>query len=577
MSDTARTTASGSTSDRTSTTAPPTSRTVTGGAVRWIVGACVMWALVSAGIVARTAANVEYALAAHEGRALVAREGRALAAPEGRATSARADSVAPSTAARSRRVIASAPLPEAHAALSRFLGRPARSLDAQDRALVHAAWWHRAVSLPIKDRDEWEIIGAVALEASPWRPLGLPLALVAVAALLAIGLARRAVSRAAGDRAVSPALALAPPLSVLATCSLGLVLLVRGSVERAQALLPPATAVARFDALALPLPSAPLASLALALTLAAATAVIAAAAWAVSARRRPADRRETLTAWGFLAPSALHLLVFTAGPLAFTLYVSMHDWDLLRVDRPFVGLGNYAELARDPLFWRALANTALYALYVPVSMALALGAALILDQPLKGMKALRAVVFLPTVVSYVAIAVVWQWMFNVDFGLLNFLMRAVQLPAVDWLGNPKTALVAVMIVSAWVQLGYQMVIYLAGLQGIPAHLHEAATLDGAAAWARFRHITFPLLRPVTVYLFVTGIIWSFQVFTLVYVMTEGGPVHATDVLVYRIYQNAWEFRRMGYASAMSWVLFAILLGLTLLQWRALNRKVDDAA
>ena len=136
MSDTARTTASGSTSDRTSTTAPPTSRTVTGGAVRWIVGACVMWALVSAGIVARTAANVEYALAAHEGRALVAREGRALAAPEGRATSARADSVAPSTAARSRRVIASAPLPEAHAALSRFLGRPARPLDAQDRAPV---------------------------------------------------------------------------------------------------------------------------------------------------------------------------------------------------------------------------------------------------------------------------------------------------------------------------------------------------------------------------------------------------------------------------------------------------------
>ncbi|MEO6443697.1 MAG: sugar ABC transporter permease, partial [Gemmatimonadaceae bacterium] len=271
------------------------------------------------------------------------------------------------------------------------------------------------------------------------------------------------------------------------------------------------------------------------------------------------------------------LLLFTAGPLLFTLYVSLHDWDLLQLNRPFVGFGNYAELARDPLFWRALGNTFIYSLYVPVSMALALGAALVLDQPLRGMKALRALVFLPTVVSYVAIAVVWQWMFTLDYGLINYLLRLVHLPAVDWLGNPKTALLAVMVVSAWVQLGYQMVIYLAGLQGIPGTLHEAARLDGAGAWQRFRHITLPLLRPISLYLFVTGIIWSFQVFTLVYVMTEGGPVHSTDVLVYRIYQNAWEFRRMGYASAMSWVLFAILFAVTLLQWRALNRRVDYAA
>ena len=134
-----------------------------------------------------------------------------------------------------------------------------------------------------------------------------------------------------------------------------------------------------------------------------------------------------------------------------------------------------------------------------------------------------------------------------------------------------------MIVSAWVQIGYQMVIYLAGLQGIPGHLHEAARLDGAGGWDRFRYITLPLLRPVSVYLFVTGIIWSFQVFTLVYVMTEGGPVHSTDVLVYQIYQHAWEFRRMGYASAMSWVLFAILLAFTMLQWRVVSRKENDVA
>jgi multiple sugar transport system permease protein len=121
-----------------------------------------------------------------------------------------------------------------------------------------------------------------------------------------------------------------------------------------------------------------------------------------------------------------------------------------------------------------------------------------------------------------------------------------------------------------------MVVYLAGLQGIPESLYEAARLDGARGWQRLRHITLPLLRPVTVSIFVTGVIWSFQVFTLVYVMTEGGPVHSTDVLVYQIYQNAWEFRRLGYASAMSWVLFALLLALTLIQWRVLNRRVDSA-
>ncbi len=441
---------------------------------------------------------------------------------------------------------------------------------------MHRSWFKRVVSVPIKDRDQWDIVGAVALQAEPWRGLAIPLAAIALAAVIATLLAFRGLDRLAVNPAASVYAAMIAPAATLSLVMAVVSVTVRQRIDAAASTLPPPSAASRFDALALPLPSPALSGIAMALILVAAAAVLFVTGWAASAARRSVDRRETLTAWGFLAPSALHLLLFTVGPLAFTLYLSFHDWDLLRVDRPFVGLGNYVELAGDPLFWRALLNTALYALYVPVSMALALGAALVLNQPLRGMRALRALVFLPTVVSYVAIAIVWQWIFNVDFGLLNFLARSVHLPGVDWLGNPRTALVAVMIVSAWVQLGYQMVIYLAGLQGIPAHLLEAATLDGARRWARFRHITLPLLRPVTVYLLVTGIIWSFQVFTLVYVMTEGGPVHATDVLVYRIYQNAWEFRRMGYASAMSWVLFAILLGLTLLQWRALNRTVDHA-
>lgn len=530
-------------------------------ATRAAVAACVVWALATLFIVARTGARVEYALAAHEARAIV----RALAENRNARPSPK------------RRLVAEGGLGRARGELTRFLGRQAQPLAGRDRVVVHRGWWRQAVSVPIKDRDEWEITGGVALQAEPWHQLAFPFGAIVAAALLAAVLAARGLARVASDPGASVYASMVAPTAVLAVTMSALALRLRHGIETAARNLPPPTALSRFDALALPLPSPPLAALALILVLGGAVAVLFAAGWAASARRRPAARRETLTAWSFLAPSALHLLVFTAGPLVFTLYVSLHDWDLLRLDRPFVGIGNYLELGRDPLFWKALANTALYSLHVPVSMAIALGAALVLDQPLRGMRALRAIVFLPSVVSFVAIAVVWQWIFNVDYGLLNYLLRAVQLPGVDWLGNPRTALVAVMIVSAWVQLGYQMVIYLAGLQGIPAHLLEAATLDGATPWRRFRHVTLPLLRPVTVYLFVTGILWSFQVFTLVYVMTEGGPVHATDVLVYRIYQNAWEFRRMGYASAMSWVLFAILLGLTLLQWRVLNRKVDDAA
>jgi multiple sugar transport system permease protein len=172
---------------------------------------------------------------------------------------------------------------------------------------------------------------------------------------------------------------------------------------------------------------------------------------------------------------------------------------------------------------------------------------------------------------------VWQWMYNADYGILNYLARSLGLPGVDWLGNPASALGAVMVVSVWVQVGYQMVVYVAGLQGIPRHLYEAAALDGAGTWERFWRITLPLLRPVSLYLLITGFVWSFQVFTLVYVMTEGGPLRSTDVLVYHIYQQAFEFRRMGLAAAQSWVLFAILLGLTALQWRALNRRVEYAA
>jgi ABC-type sugar transport system permease subunit len=174
----------------------------------------------------------------------------------------------------------------------------------------------------------------------------------------------------------------------------------------------------------------------------------------------------------------------------------------------------------------------------------------------------------------VAIAIVWQWMFNADFGLVNYALHLVGLPAVDWLGSPRFALLSIICVTVWTQVGYQMLIFLAGLQGIPQAYHDAALVDGASAWQRFRHVTLPLLRPVILFVLVTGIIAGFQVFTLVYMMTEGGPLHSTDVIVYRIYQTAWEFLRFGYASAMAVILALVLLAATAVQFRLLGRRVE---
>ncbi len=297
-------------------------------------------------------------------------------------------------------------------------------------------------------------------------------------------------------------------------------------------------------------------------------------AWIARARARPRALRETLTAWGFLAPATLHLAIFSFGPMLFAGYLALHRWSPLEPVKPFVGLGNFADLARDPLVWISLRNTLLYTLHVPVAMAVALAVALVLQRRSGAARVARTIFFLPYVSSLVAVALVWQWIYHADFGLLNYLGALIGLPPVDWLGNPRTALVAVMIVSIWVQVGYQMIVFLAGLHGIPQDYLDAARVDGANRWQRFWCVTFPLLRPVTLFVLVTGVITSFQVFTLIYVLTDGGPLHATDVLVYRIYQMAWEFLQFGDASALALLLFALLFGATWLQFRLLGRRVD---
>jgi ABC-type sugar transport system permease subunit len=302
----------------------------------------------------------------------------------------------------------------------------------------------------------------------------------------------------------------------------------------------------------------------------------AVAGWGAREAARPRRRRETAAAWGFLAPSALHLAVFSFAPILLVLYFSVHRSSHVEPVHPFVGPSNFMQLLRDPLVWVSLRNTAAYALHVPVSMALALAAALAVRGVSPAARAVRTLLVIPSVSSVVAVALVWQWMYHPDLGLINYLLSLARVGPVDWLGNPKTALVAVMLLSIWTQLGYQMTVFLAGLHGIPQAYLDAARVDGASAWQRFWKVTWPLLKPVTLFVLVTGIIGSFQVFTVIYVLTDGGPAYATEVIVNRIYQTAWKFLEFGYASALSLLLFVVLFGATWTQFRLLDKRVEYA-
>lgn len=296
---------------------------------------------------------------------------------------------------------------------------------------------------------------------------------------------------------------------------------------------------------------------------------------ATSSPRYRLRRREASAAYGFLLPNLVGFAVFTFLPVLAALLISFTDWDLL-TPPDWAGLENYRRLATDPLFRQVLKNTALYVLgTVPLQMALALAVAIALNQRIPGQLFFRTAYFMPVVASTVAVALVWRWIFNYDFGLLNsFLyMIGIQDPP-NWLGSTRWALISVIIMSIWQQVGYSMVLFLAGLQGVPQQLYEAAKIDGAGPWARFLFITLPMLSATTFFVLVIGVINSFQVFDQAFIMTQGGPANATNTIVYNIYQNAFQFFNMGYASAMAWVLFAIIFVVTLLQFRLQQRWVN---
>jgi multiple sugar transport system permease protein len=283
-------------------------------------------------------------------------------------------------------------------------------------------------------------------------------------------------------------------------------------------------------------------------------------------------RREAITGYLFIAPAVLGFLLWTAGPMVASVWLATTDWDLIRAPRP-VGLANVARLLADDLFWASLRATAYYtAVHVPLALGLAFLLALLMNVPLRGIGFFRTVYYLPTMVPAVANALLWVWIFNSEFGLLNMALGAVGLPKIAWLQDSDWAMPALIVMSLWT-LGATMVIYLAGLQGVPQHLYEAAEIDGAGALARFRHVTVPMLSPIIFFNLILQIIGSFQVFTTGYIMTRGGPDNATLFYVLYLFQNAFQYFKMGYAAALAWVLFFIVLALSLLVFRYVGRMV----
>jgi multiple sugar transport system permease protein len=278
----------------------------------------------------------------------------------------------------------------------------------------------------------------------------------------------------------------------------------------------------------------------------------------------------------FLLPSAVPLFVFTLIPMVSSLWVSLHQWNLISPMK-WVGFGNYVDLLGDEMTRRVFLHTLIYvAGYLPLVYVGGLALALALNQKLKGRSFLRATYFLPVVTSWVVVALVWKWLLNPTNGLVNQVLGAFGLPEPGWWTDPQWALPAVILSSAWKDLGFVMVILLAGLQAIPGELYEAAMVDGSSPWQRFWRVTLPLLSPSTFFVVVISLINGFQVFDQVYVMTAGGPAGSSQVVVGQIYDLTFRYGRAGEASALSWILFAVILVITVVQIRGQRRWVHYA-
>ena len=276
----------------------------------------------------------------------------------------------------------------------------------------------------------------------------------------------------------------------------------------------------------------------------------------------------------FILPGVVFYLMVTIVPMITGFWMSFHNWSIIRPTQPWVGLANYRKLLADPLFWTSMKNTLTYSLgVVPLQMVLALLVALLLNTGIKGKKYFRLLYYLPVITPLSIAAVIWTWMYHPNLGIFNQIVSLIGLQPQDWLGDPNWAMFSVILVAIWSGIGYRMVVYLAALQGIPRTYYEAAAIDGAGRWDAFRYITLPLLKPTTLYILVTSVISSFQVFGLINVLTGGWPLDATQVVVSYIFKRAFGDLQFGLAAAMSFVLFGIILVITVIQWKFLGREV----
>lgn len=277
----------------------------------------------------------------------------------------------------------------------------------------------------------------------------------------------------------------------------------------------------------------------------------------------------------FLLPSLIGMLVFVIGPIVASLGLSFTRWDLIG-SIEWVGLANYREVWSDETIRAAFVHTLQFiAGYLPSVMIIALSLALMLNQKLRGVVFFRALYFLPVVTSWVAVSMIWKWLLNPEYGLINHWLSLVGIQGPGWLLDPQWAMAGVIMTSVWKDIGFVTVIYLAGLQEIPEHLYEAADIDGVNRWQKFRHLTLPLLSSTTFFVLTISLINSFQVFDQVWIMTGGGPAGATSVMMEQIYKNAFRYYRMGYASAISWALFLIIFGVTVIQLAVQKKRGYD--
>lgn len=271
-------------------------------------------------------------------------------------------------------------------------------------------------------------------------------------------------------------------------------------------------------------------------------------------------------AYLLIAPSYLIYTFFILIPVIWTIAMSFTDYDLSKAN--FVGISNYIQLTKDPIFVKSVGNTLFYCVLAIVpAMVLGLALAMFLNQKLKGKGFLRTLFYLPNIFSMVAVSMAWLYLYDTTSGILNKVLKDIGMQAVPWISSAAMAMISIAIMSIWSTTGYNMILFLSGLQGIPDYLYEAASIDGATSWEKFIHVTIPMLKPTTFFVFVMACINSFQVFGQVLIVTNGGPMNSTTTIAHQIYRNGFEYYKMGYASAQAVVLMVIIFAITLINMR----------